>query len=201
MASIHVLWRRIDAPGRDACRIRLDFRGARLLGHSEFVEDGQPFRLRYAVSTDARLRTTRAVVEGYAGTQPVRLDIRRSAEGRWTLAEVEQQDVFGCEDVDLAFTPATNLLPLRRLRLAIGQAAPSPAAYLELASSRLTLLPQFYKRLSRGTYRYEAPTFGYGGTLWVSRLGVVLRYPGLFEAQAVSEHHARSGRTDYSPSQ
>jgi hypothetical protein len=97
----------------------------------------------------------------------------------------EQPGLSACVDIDLAFTPATNLLALRRLKLAPGQDAQAPAAWLDLDTARLTVLAQSYRRLSRCAYRYEAPAFGYRDTLRVSTAGVVLHYPGLFEAVAI----------------
>lgn len=116
------------------------------------------------------------------GSLPINVEIRASAAGRWTLNGEEQSKVSGCLDVDLAFTPATNLLPLRRLMLKAGQEAEAPAAYLNLRQERLTVLQQTYLRLSRREYRYEAPQFDYSETLQMSDVGVVLHYPGLFEA-------------------
>ena len=86
-----------------------------------------------------------------------------------------------CIDVDLGFTPATNLIVLRRLALGIGDQADAPAAYLAFPALRLVALPQTYRRLSRTRYAYAAPTEGYAGTLQVSPLGAVVDYPGRFE--------------------
>jgi hypothetical protein len=36
----------------------------------------------------------------------------------------------GCLDIDLGFSPSTNLLPIRRLTLAVGEAATVRAAWL-----------------------------------------------------------------------
>lgn len=151
-----------------------------------FVASGRLFRLRYAVAADSMLRTRHALVTGHAGTQPVRADIRRGTGGQWTLGGREQPHLSGCIDVDLAFTPATNLLPLRLLGLRPGQAAPAPAAWLELDPPGLSVLAQCYRRISRCKYSYEAAAFGYRETLRVSRAGLVLHYPGLFEAIATS---------------
>ena len=115
--AIAILWRRLDHPGHDACRIQLGVEGIRLEGCAVFRESGQVFQLRYSVATDPSMRTRRALVAGYAGSLPVKVEIRASAAGRWTLNGEEQSKVSGCLDVDLAFTPATNLLPLRRLML------------------------------------------------------------------------------------
>ena len=89
-------------------------------------------------------------------------------------------DVAGCIDVDLSFTPATNLFALRRLELKVGEHANAPAAYLnspvcDLQDSR-NVMNAWGER-----HTYEAPTVGYAGNLQASSLGAVLRYPGLFE--------------------
>ena len=87
----------------------------------------------------------------------------------------------GCLDVDLGFTPATNLLPIRRLALAIGQRAEARAAYLAFPRLRLLVLPQIYRRLSATRYAYESPAHGYSATLHVTKIGAIADYPGVFE--------------------
>ena len=84
-------------------------------------------------------------------------------------------------DVDLGFTPATNLIVIRRLSLKVGQHAEAPAAYLAFPKMRFVKLPQTYRRTGRTAYEYEAPTVGYTGTLHVATSGAILHYPGLFE--------------------
>ena len=41
----------------------------------------------------------------------------------WFANGVEQDNVAGCLDLDLGFTPATNLFAIRRLSLKVGQRA------------------------------------------------------------------------------
>ena len=89
-----------------------------------------------------------------------------------------------CENIDLGFTPATNLLAIRRLNLSVGERGEAPAAWLASASMKLRVLPQSYTRVAKFEYDYEAPTLGYKGRLQVSKLGFVERYPGLFESSA-----------------
>jgi hypothetical protein len=88
-----------------------------------------------------------------------------------------------CPDLDFGFTPATNLPPLRRLALEVGQAAAAPAAWLDVAAEMLTLLPQRYGRRTEALYWYESPSVAYAVLLEVTPEGFVRRYPGLWEAQ------------------
>ena len=116
------------------------------------------------------------------GNKAVDMRIRRAAGGTWRVGTQVQQAVAGCVDIDLGFTPATNMLAVRRLGLRVGERAEAPAAWLAPPDTRLRLLPQTYLRSAARQYDYEAPTVGYAGRLMVSSLGAVVFYPGLFEA-------------------
>jgi hypothetical protein len=146
-----------------------------------FREARRACHLQYEVIADAGFRSKSASVVGYFGKKAVEIRIRSSGPGRWRVNGTPNVDLAGCLDVDLGFTPSTNLLALRRLALRVGEHAEAPAAYLEFPRLRFTTLPQRYERVGRAQYRYEAPTVGYAGILKVSSVGAVVHYPGLFE--------------------
>jgi hypothetical protein len=85
-------------------------------------------------------------------------------------------------DLDLGFTPATNLTQLRRVALAPGESAEVPVAWIDAPDGVLQALPQRYERRSATTYWYESPTAGYAELLELAPGGFVRRYPGLWEA-------------------
>lgn len=174
-------WRKLDHPGCDSCRLSRLSNGWRLSGSAVFWEAGRACHFQYEVLTDAAWKTRRAHVDGFLGNKAVDLDISSDGRGNWRIAGKRQDSVAGCVDVDLGFTPATNLIVLRRLSLKVGQRTESPAAYLEFPTMRFVMLPQTYVRVGRTEYKYEAPTVGYSGTLHVTPSGVVTQYPGLFE--------------------
>jgi len=175
------MWRKLDHPGHDGCRLFKLAGGWRLAGIAVFRETGRPCHLQYDVTVDTAWRTRRADVAGYLGNKAIDVHIRAAGHGRWQVNGEARNRVAGCIDVDLGFTPATNMIVLRRLSLRIGQRAEAPAAYLDFPRMRLVKLRQAYHRIGRRTYEYEAPTVGYAGTLHVSPSGAIVRYPGLFE--------------------
>src|SRR3954463_2054699 len=128
MARNSILWRRLDLPGHDAVSLRQTAGGAELRGMAVFQDEEGPTALRYSVGCDSGWRSTEATVEGWCGDQAVAVRIRRDSDGTWTLNGMPCPSVAGCIDLDLSFTPATNLLPLRRLDLAVNQAAEVRAA-------------------------------------------------------------------------
>ena len=176
-----ILWKRLDTPGHDACTINRNNTGWKLCGTAVFRHEGHPARLSYEVVCDAAWRTLSGKVEGWLGERSVAFNIARMETDVWKFNHQNVMHLETCVDLDLGFTPATNLLPLRRLNLSVGQAANAPSAWLNVSESALTLLPQRYGRRSETTYWYEAPTVQYAALLTVDQTGFVIQYPGLWE--------------------
>jgi hypothetical protein len=179
-----ILWRRLDTPGHDACRLEQTGTGWRLDGMAAFRHEGGPTCLAYQVECDEKWRTSKGSVQGWVGARRVDLLIRRTPAGVWTLQGKVAPHLEGCFDLDFGFTPATNLFQLRRVALQVGQSATVPVAWLDVADSALQVLRQLYVRRAAGTYWYEAPRFGYAAALDVLPVGFILRYPGLWEAES-----------------
>jgi hypothetical protein len=184
--SATILWRRLDLPGHDAAVLLEAADGAELRGMAVFHDESGPTALHYRVQCRSGWQTSGAHVHGWLGTQPVELSIRRDEAGRWTLNDVGCPAVAGCVDLDLSFTPATNLLPLRRLKLAVGHTAEVRSAWLEWPAGTLAPLVQRYTRQSPATYDYESDLPGgerFTAVLRVDPSGWVIDYPGLWQAE------------------
>jgi hypothetical protein len=178
-----ILWRRLDAPGHDACCLEQTEGGWQLEGTAVFRENGVAALLAYRVRCDSAWRTQHGQVDGWLGAQPVSFTVARTTGGVWTLNDVPITGLENCVDLDFGFTPATNLLQLRRIDLSPGQSADVPVAWLDASSTTLEMVPQRYERRTEGTYWYESPRFDYDALLEVTPTGFVQRYPGLWEAE------------------
>ena len=184
---VQVLWRRLDVPGHDACRLMETADGYALEGCAAFVESDEIVALRYRVTCDRNWQAQRSHVVGWAGTRSIVWHIAQNHDGVWSLDGREFPELNGCQDLDLGFTPATNLLQLRRIALKPGSAADVPAAWLDTSSTTLMLLTQRYARLNDRHYEYVAPATSYHAVLDVTRHGFVRTYPGLWELERCSE--------------
>jgi hypothetical protein len=183
MDEKRIFWRRLDSPGHDAARLLFQAPYWRLEGAAVFVEDGRVCRLDYEVACDQAWRTVGGKVSGRAGGDAVDVKFTADPARRWRLNGVGCKAVEGCLDVDLEFTPATNLLPIRRLRLPVGKAAAVKSAWLRFPSFSLEVLEQAYSRVTPGVYRYEAFSGTFVKNLSVDEAGFVTRYPGLWEME------------------
>ncbi len=185
MASI--LWRGLIWPGHEACRLFAQDSCWHLEGTAVFPHEQQPCRLDYQIICDAAWQTLTAKVEGWLGSTVIGIQLRADAARRWWLNEVEQPEVMGCIDLDLNFSPATNLLPIRRLDLAVGGIADIQAAWLRFPGFELELLRQQYRRLSETVYRYESAGGQFAADLEVNRSGFVVDYPGIWQGETAGE--------------
>jgi uncharacterized protein len=173
------LWQRLDTPGHDACVVRRLAHGWRLSGMAVFREDAGPCQLQYQVDTDAQWRSLSASVVGWLGADRIEVAISKHDDGRWVLNGVEQPQAHGCVDVDLGFTPATNLILVRRLELPLGVTVPAPAAWMEFPQLRLERLEQSYRRIDERRFEYRGAA--YEDVLVVDEAGSIVDYPGLWK--------------------
>lgn len=178
-----ILWRRLDRPGHEGCRVAPLGPGWVLEGAALFADEGQPCRLDYTVTCDPAWRTVSGRVSGWVGRQSIDVRVDVDGAGGWRLDGREVPEVAGCTDLDLNFSPSTNLLPIRRLSLPVGAYAEVRAAWLRFPSFRLEPLDQVYRRTAPGTYRYESAGGRFVADLEVGPAGLVTRYPGVWEAE------------------
>lgn len=180
----NISWRRLDLPGTDRASLARASDGWRLSGVATFVESGRRCSLDYVVECDAEWRTSGCTVHGRVGDETVALELARDAAGHWSLGSAALPIVDGCEDVDLGFTPATNTLPIRRLRLASGDQAPVRAAWVRFPGFGVEVLEQRYTRLAGDRYLYESAGGDFRRELTVNGEGLVLEYPGFWTADS-----------------
>jgi hypothetical protein len=177
-----VLWRRLDLPGHEFATLDELDQGWKLSGTALFSWEQGPTRLDYTVICDSVWRTDSAQIKGVIGSHRVNLTVSVDAGRRWRLNGVECGAVEGCIDIDFGFSPSTNLLPIRRLALAVGKEATVRAAWLPFPSLDFTPLPQVYRREGETTYRYESGGGAFVRILQVNAFGLVTSYPDLWQA-------------------
>lgn len=176
-------WKRLDTEGHDSCRLIRKPDGWRLEGGAVFDHEGDAVQLAYVVDCDADWRTLSASVRGSVGLDELSFDIVSTSTGDWLLDGEKQPDAEGCIDLDLGFTPATNLIAIRRLEPGSDADTPAPAAYYLEFTRKLGIVEQSYRRISPGRLHYRSPAYGYDETLTVSDIGFVTEYPGLWSGK------------------
>jgi hypothetical protein len=181
-----ILWRRLDQAGHESARLSYRDFSWHLNGTSLFAHQLKPCRLDYLVICNRKWQTVFGRVNGWVGDRPINIEISADRSRRWQLNGKENPEVEGCIDLDLNFSPSTNLLPIRRLDLAVGNEANVRAAWLRFPAFTFEPLDQLYRRTDRATYHYESGGGAFVAELRVSEAGFVTHYSDFFEIVAPS---------------
>ncbi|ANB75521.1 transcriptional regulator [Paraburkholderia phytofirmans OLGA172] len=140
---------------------------------------GKAYGLHYKVRCDPQWRTTYAWLKIVGGGE---LELHGDGAGHWHDGHgLVLKAIEGCIDIDIAATPYTNTLPIRRLQLAEGERQPISVAYISAPDLQVTRAEQAYSciELNR-VYRYEGIFRDFTADLTVDEDGLVIDYPTLF---------------------
>ncbi|WP_026119369.1 putative glycolipid-binding domain-containing protein [Nocardiopsis ganjiahuensis] len=153
-------WTRTDVPeGLGLGTLLPEPDGHRLEAGETVVEGQERFFTRFTVRADLAwtTREVRAEVLSASGLESVTL---RAQGGHWVDVNGHPlAELVGCLDVDVAATPLTNTLPIRRLGLRPGEHRDIAVAWIDIPSLRIRRVRQRYTRhpaedgLERYTYR------------------------------------------------
>lgn len=177
IANLH--WRALDREGEDKCRLARVGAGWMLVGHARF-RDGQGWAaLDYVVRVGEDWRTSSADVTGEYGGEAVAWRMTRNGEA-WKLNDAALPDLADVDDIDLSFTPATNLMPIRRLP-EVGRLR-TRTLWLRPPGPDVACLTQTYWRERGSMVRYRAEETDFETHLVVDANGFATLYPGLWEA-------------------
>ncbi|WP_320669683.1 putative glycolipid-binding domain-containing protein [Patulibacter defluvii] len=200
---IAVAWRGLEEQ-RDGWRaehalVDLDRDGLRASGVQLGVAP-LPYRADYALEAGDRFATARLTVRVAGAGWSRSLDLRR-ADGRWTIdARAEgvvalpapggdTATLADAADCDLAWSPLTNLMPVRRHDLDRGPGQVElTVAWVALPALTVERSRQRYEHVDDGVVRFVAlddDADGFTADLTLDRDGLVVEYPALARRVAV----------------
>ena len=144
--------------------------------------EGELLGCTYRLRCDPDWRVREVAVRLTGGATMV---LQADGAGSWTDgAGRPLSELDGCIDVDLACTPFTNTLPIRRLDEAVGQRHAIRVAFVAFPDLKVRASSQVYTRLAPGRYLFDSPEHGFSAEIGTDDDGLVLDYPGLFVRRA-----------------
>jgi hypothetical protein len=175
-----LMFRSIKWPGTEHLRLRSD---------SEDIDvdsvvvafDERPLRLAYGIRCTAGWATRGLdITEASSGLD---LHFRADGAGHWTDGDgIALSQLDGCIDVDIAATPFTNTLPIRRLSWEVGEQRNLRMLYFVVPELLFRPADQRYTCLARdaagATFRYESE--GFETDIRADSDGFVIDYPGIW---------------------
>jgi uncharacterized protein len=145
-----------------------------------------PAEARYEVVCDDSWNTMRADISlrDVKGERVLRVVVQN---GQWYENGQTNETVRGCMDIDLEWSPSTNTIPIRRLRLAVGEkSGVVTAAWVRFPGLTLQPLSQEYERTSERRYRYTSTGDAFVAEIAVDDEGLTLDYEGFWQRAAAN---------------
>jgi len=169
------------------------FEHLRVLKQKDFIhfdgiiickEDSSTFRVFYQLMCDTswKFRKLELSIESDT-TRNLNLSVDKSGlwyddKGLW------YQQLDGCIEPDISFTPLTNTLPINRLDIKEGETFEIKTAYISLPELTVNPVMQSYRCISKGKdesiYLYKNTDTGFESEIYVDKDSFVTNYPGQF---------------------
>ncbi|GIK97971.1 MAG: hypothetical protein BroJett029_21800 [Alphaproteobacteria bacterium] len=180
-----LFWAPWNGPGLEHLRLRTADIGYVATGTVLGLAEGEPFRLHYKIKCDMDWRVRKVLLDCLGPQGNAVRTLRATGRGQWKNDSGEiLPGLEACHDVDIAVTPFTNTLAIRRLKLKPGQNAALRVLHVDVPTLRLRAVEQRYTcvelRPDGGLFTYEGPFRGFTGDLPLDADGLVIDYPDMF---------------------
>jgi hypothetical protein len=171
---MRVAWNGEPEWRNELCEVQLRDDGVVATG-AQVGSDPRPYRAAYELEARKGWVTRRLRVE-VAGVGS--LELIHDGKGTWAGAD-NAAELEGALDCDLAFSPLTNLMPIRRHRLHEQPGTVDFAtAWVSLPDLKVHRAEQRYEHLAPGRVRFSDDD-GFTAELELDGDGLVVLYPGL----------------------
>lgn len=185
--AVMLSWRADGATGLESARITTSGDGFRAVGRLVRGVDGVVLTASYRLVVAGDGTLSRLAVDVATADGEQQLTLSRSTDGVWLVDDGSGgvRGAFdGARDVDLAFSPVFNALPIRRLRLHREPAEHVlPMVFVDLPSLTVEPTEQTYRTVTAATGDAPAVVGFVAGDfcaeMTVDADGFVLDYPGI----------------------
>jgi uncharacterized protein len=170
------LWRWIKSTGLERFELLRMPHAWMLRGTIVVLAEGKPAEARYEVVCDDSWHTRHAEISVHdeRGERALGVVIEN---GQWYENGRVNKMLTDCIDIDLEWSPSTNTIPIRRLRLATGERSGLvTAAWVRFPDLTLQPLTQKYERTSQRSYRYSSAGETFVAEIAVDDQDLVLNY-------------------------
>lgn len=179
----NIIWKGIEYHSLEDCIV--DIKGGTLNVVSTIAGSysGITYLVRYNLQTNASGETMALSIHGALNDKIHKVELNKLSDGLWQVNNNIVDDFTGCMDVDIAITPFTNTLPIRRLNLQPGEEQEIRVIYFDVLEGAVKQLSQKYKCLTPTKYHYENVPNDFEANITVDEDGLVVHYPTLFTRQ------------------
>ena len=179
-----VTWQGVEEWLAEHAQVELTDNGIAATG-VQLGAEPESYRADYRLDAPIDWVTRRLEVEVSGAGWRRRLLLEHDGAGAWTIDGEAARPLDGALDCDLAFSPLTNLMPVRRSGLHVAAGAEDFAmAWVSVPDLAVHRSPQRYEHVRPGVVRFISLDDDFTADLELDADGLVVRYPRLAERVA-----------------
>jgi uncharacterized protein len=179
-----IAWQGVEEWLAEHAQVELGDDGVMATGVQLGVEP-EPYLVEYHLDVPSGWITRRLEVEASGAGWRRSLTLEHDGHGRWTANAKRIAEADGALDCDLAFSPLTNFMPVRRSGLHESAGTEDFAmAWVSVPDLGLHRSPQRYEHVRPGVVRFISLDSDFTADLELDADGIVVRYPRLAERVA-----------------
>lgn len=182
-----LIWQRDDVPGLEYFTLLTRFGHHHLNGTITLSLDDVPTLITYSITCELDWQTRAVSIRQERGSDIRHLSLDVHEDGRWRSDGEVVEIGDGIIDIDLEMSPCTNLLPIRRLNLNIGETQEFTALWVRFPDLRLERLPQRMTRLTESRYHVKWLSLGTENNIDVDADGLSTAYQEFWHRVAFAQ--------------
>lgn len=180
-----VMWRSLDGKKFEHVRLTSNENGVWADGFIIHLDADSSYRIRYLIQCDSAWQVRKVHLQRLDDSSQ-ELFLYADGRDKWKNKKGNRIEILnGARDIDIHFSPFTNTLAIRRLKLQQGIVTQTQVVFINVPDLSFEIARQQYTLLENNTtdkrYKYESLTSGFKTELPVDDSGLLIEYPQYFE--------------------
>jgi uncharacterized protein len=185
LMQINIVWTGLEYHSMENCLIRGGMKGTTIDSTIIGLYEGKIYKADYTIKVNEKWETQELSIRSRHSDHEQDILLTKNSEGDWMMNDEKMYAFTGCFDVDIAITPFTNTLPIKRLALNNDEEQTISVIYFDLLNWEVKPVKQLYRRISENLYHYENTPNSFEADIKVDKDGFVIEYPKLFNRSAI----------------
>ncbi len=183
----NILWTGIKYNSQENCILINTDKGSEVNSSIIGISANLFYKIEYRISINQYWETVYFEIKSQLYNTVELIDFRKEGKDCWYVNGQPDEKFNGCIDIDISLTPFTNTLPINRLKLSEKEDEQIKVLYIDVLGRKIMPVIQKYTKLSSTEYKYENVPNDFESFISVDDLGLVVKYPGLFERTYITE--------------
>jgi uncharacterized protein len=181
-----IVWKGLYLNTIEHCKITKSSHLIVVHGQISGLVEHQPINIHYSIELNEGYEINSVQLQSF--NDPFAVDLSHKNKKWFDLYGNHLSQYDDCDDIDIALTPYTNTIPIKRLKFNLGDPREINVIYIDPLKKMLTRTRQRYTHIENRRYKYENIPSGFVSNIYTDNDGIVDIYPGIWQMIYPEKH-------------